>query len=175
MTFGHHCAELICGKYKLPADFPAAIAGIIDREIKVYAQNEASDGKKVPPSIPDLRAYIQEIGATNFTAEAFFAHYESNGWMVGKTKMKNWRAACQTWKLKEQNRPAIMAKYLAAGMMTEWERKQKAERLTGLRNEAMDLKYPGGSATSVDLKGEKLERFKRIQDQIKQLRKELDE
>lgn len=30
-------------------------------------------------------------------AKAFFNHYESNGWMVGKNKMKNWEAAVRNW------------------------------------------------------------------------------
>jgi hypothetical protein len=30
-------------------------------------------------------------------AKAFFNYYESNGWMVGKNKMKNWEAAVRNW------------------------------------------------------------------------------
>jgi hypothetical protein len=30
-------------------------------------------------------------------SKAFFNHYESNGWMVGKNKMKNWEAAVRNW------------------------------------------------------------------------------
>jgi hypothetical protein len=30
-------------------------------------------------------------------SKAFFNHYESNGWMVGKNKMKNWEAAIRNW------------------------------------------------------------------------------
>lgn len=30
-------------------------------------------------------------------SKAFFNHYESNGWMVGKNKMKNWQAAVRNW------------------------------------------------------------------------------
>lgn len=50
----------------------------------------------VPPTIDDVRAYINEKGYT-FTAEAFVGFYESNGWMVGKNKMKSWHGACTTW------------------------------------------------------------------------------
>jgi len=28
---------------------------------------------------------------------AFIDYYESQGWMVGRTKMKDWRAAIRTW------------------------------------------------------------------------------
>lgn len=30
-------------------------------------------------------------------ANTFFNHYESNGWMVGKTKMKSWKHAVTNW------------------------------------------------------------------------------
>ena len=30
-------------------------------------------------------------------AEKFFDFYESKGWMIGKNKMKNWKAALRTW------------------------------------------------------------------------------
>ena len=33
----------------------------------------------------------------SFDPVAFFSHYESNGWLVGRTKMKNWHSACITW------------------------------------------------------------------------------
>lgn len=53
----------------------------------------------VPPSLEEVKAYIKEKGYT-FSAEAFVGYYESNGWMVGKNKMKNWHGACATWQSK---------------------------------------------------------------------------
>ena len=32
-----------------------------------------------------------------FDPEEFYDHYESNGWMAGKVKMKDWKAACRKW------------------------------------------------------------------------------
>ena len=55
-----------------------------------------------PPKIEEVEAYIQAKGY-RFSAEAFMAYYQSNGWMVGKTKMKDWRAATRTWELKRKN------------------------------------------------------------------------
>ena len=50
----------------------------------------------IKPTIQEIQAYVFEKGYT-FDAEAFFAHYESNGWKVGKNPMKNWKMACTTW------------------------------------------------------------------------------
>jgi len=36
-------------------------------------------------------------------AEQFIAHYESNGWKVGRTAMKDWRGAVRTWEKNERN------------------------------------------------------------------------
>ena len=51
----------------------------------------------IPPTIEEIKNRITERGITAFTAEKFYAHYQSKGWMIGKNKMKNWDAALTTW------------------------------------------------------------------------------
>jgi len=51
----------------------------------------------IKPSIVEIKNYMLEIGM-NDVSEKWFDYYESNGWLVGKNKMKNWRAAVRTWK-----------------------------------------------------------------------------
>ena len=55
-------------------------------------------GKKrfSPPSIEEVSIYVEEKGFT-FSADNFVNHYASKGWMIGKNKMKDWKAACRTW------------------------------------------------------------------------------
>lgn len=53
-----------------------------------------------PPTVDEVRAYCQER-RNNVDAQRFVDYYTSNGWMVGKTKMKDWKAAVRTW---ERNR-----------------------------------------------------------------------
>jgi hypothetical protein len=55
----------------------------------------------VPPTLEEVAAYISEKGY-HFDAERFHAYYESNGWKVGKNKMKDWKAACRTWESKRK-------------------------------------------------------------------------
>ena len=50
----------------------------------------------VTPTVDEVRDYILSKGYT-FDAESFVAHYEANGWMRGKNKIKNWKACCTTW------------------------------------------------------------------------------
>ena len=56
----------------------------------------------VPPTVEEVRDYIASKGY-QFDAEAFIAHYEANGWMRGKNKIKNWKACCTTWAKRQGN------------------------------------------------------------------------
>ena len=49
-----------------------------------------------PPTIEEVRAYCLERG-NSVDAERWHNHYRANGWMVGKTKMVDWKAAVRTW------------------------------------------------------------------------------
>lgn len=60
---------------------------------------------KVPPSEDEVLFRASAIGLSVIEAYRFFNFYESNGWKVGKSKMKNWSAALVGWKLRyEQER-----------------------------------------------------------------------
>ena len=50
----------------------------------------------VPPTLEEVKAYILEKGYA-VDAERFIDFYTSKGWMVGKNKMKDWKAAVRTW------------------------------------------------------------------------------
>jgi hypothetical protein len=67
---------------------------IKERKVKDIKENKY---KNIPPTFEEINLRIKERNITSFTAEKFFAHYETNGWMVGKNKMKNWDSALTTW------------------------------------------------------------------------------
>lgn len=50
----------------------------------------------VVPSPQEVKDYISEKGYT-VDAQRFIDFYEAKGWMIGKNKMKDWRAAVRTW------------------------------------------------------------------------------
>jgi hypothetical protein len=50
----------------------------------------------IKPSIDEIRSYCQERN-NGIDAEQFWNFYESKGWVVGKSPMKDWRAAVRTW------------------------------------------------------------------------------
>lgn len=53
-----------------------------------------------PPSVEDVAAYCQER-KNGIDAAAFVDYYSARNWTMGKTKMKDWKAAVRTW---ERNR-----------------------------------------------------------------------
>lgn len=53
-------------------------------------------GKFIPPSLEQVKAYCLER-KNSVDAERFIDYYASRGWMIGKNKMRDWRAAVRTW------------------------------------------------------------------------------
>ena len=53
-----------------------------------------------PPTVDEVRAYCKERG-NGVDPQRFVDYYSSNGWMVGKTKMKDWKAAVRTWEQRD--------------------------------------------------------------------------
>lgn len=54
------------------------------------------------PLFEQVQTYFIEKKHPPLEAEKFYYHYESNGWLVGKTPMQNWQAAAQNWMLKTE-------------------------------------------------------------------------
>lgn len=48
------------------------------------------------PTVQEVKAYADEKGL-NVDAQRFVDYYSSKGWLVGKSPMKDWRAACRNW------------------------------------------------------------------------------
>ena len=53
------------------------------------------------PSFEDVQAYCNESGC-HIDVDRFMNYYESNGWMVGRNKMKDWKATVRNWASKEK-------------------------------------------------------------------------
>ena len=66
-------------------------------KVKKSKVKESREAKKfTPPSIDQVKEYCKER-KNNVDAERFINFYESKGWMVGKNKMKDWKAAVRNW------------------------------------------------------------------------------
>ena len=77
-----------------------------------------------PPSQKEVEQYCFEK-SYSLDAESFICFYESKGWMVGKNKMKNWKAALTNWQKRGNNN----------GTHKQTNKPSLAERATNARRE----------------------------------------
>lgn len=64
---------------------------------------EKRRGRFTPPTLQEVEDYIKEKGY-HIDAVQFIDFYESKGWMIGKNKMKDWKAAVRTWEQRHGKR-----------------------------------------------------------------------
>jgi hypothetical protein len=74
--------------------------------VEVSKEDEASppptrSKRFVPPTVEEVAQYCFER-MSKVDPQRFVDYYTSNGWMVGKNKMKDWKAAVRTWDQKEK-------------------------------------------------------------------------
>lgn len=63
-----------------------------------------------PPTVSEVSEYVLSRQST-VDPDAFVAFYESKGWMIGKNRVKDWKACVRTWEANDKKRgvtkPAI--------------------------------------------------------------------
>lgn len=94
-------------RYKIDAIAPA-IAPANAEQLHTQSQSQShititNKPKRkgfAPPSLADISQYCQQR-ENSVDPETFFDFYSSKGWMVGKNKMKDWKASVRTWEKRE--------------------------------------------------------------------------
>ena len=61
------------------------------------------------PKLDEVKDYCI-LRNNNIDPEAFIDFYESKNFMIGKNKMKDWKAAVRTWERREKDKPQTMSK-----------------------------------------------------------------
>ena len=88
-----------------PLDIPLSKGGAQQEEVqeeeKEQGKGQYVGGKPkrrnfIPPTTDQVKEYCLER-KNNVDSQRFIDHYSSNGWMVGKNKMKDWKASVRTW------------------------------------------------------------------------------
>lgn len=82
----------------------------IDNREKEKEREKADDGSSAtlseskkrfsPPSVEEVAAYCEDR-KNGIDAQRFWDFYSSKNWMIGKSKMKDWKAAVRTWEARE--------------------------------------------------------------------------
>ena len=76
-----------------------------DKDSKEESARGEKDKRFYPPTLDEVKQYCEER-KNNIDPMAFIDFYSSKGWMIGKNRMKDWKAAVRTWerKRKEQSK-----------------------------------------------------------------------
>ena len=76
-----------------------------EENTKSKGECEGENRKRfVPPTVGEVIAYCVERG-NDIDAQQFIDFYASKGWMVGKNKMTDWKAAVRTWEKYHKEKP----------------------------------------------------------------------
>lgn len=71
-----------------------------DKDIK---KENIKRKKFIKPTLAEVKEYCVERNNT-INPVTFINYYESNGWMVGKNPMKDWKACIRSWETKDYNK-----------------------------------------------------------------------
>lgn len=90
----------------LSNECPTCPSKSIEKELEteIETDTEKRESKRrvfVPPTVDEVRSYCQERLST-VNPEKFVDYYTSNGWMVGKSKMRDWKSTVRNWERRDQ-------------------------------------------------------------------------
>ena len=108
VKFRQGSKEILSRSIKL-VDKPSLKMCTDNTNINITNTNLTDSNKKAffkKPTLDDINNYCLERN-NNIDAETFFAFYESKGWVVGKSKMKSWRACIVTWEKRDHKKPTM--------------------------------------------------------------------
>lgn len=77
------------------------VYGNVNENENTNVDNKKSTKHFSKPSINEIKNLIIEE-ELNCDADIFYNYYESNGWCVGKAKMKDWKSALRNWSRREK-------------------------------------------------------------------------
>lgn len=69
-----------------------------EKEDSLMSERSSNNSSRfAKPTIDEIKAYCVENGYEQMDAARFYDYYESNGWRIGKTPMKDWKATVRNW------------------------------------------------------------------------------
>ena len=85
---------------------------IKEKDITNVISKKKNSSKFIPPTFEEVTEYCSARNNT-VNPQAFIDFYESKGWMIGKNKMKDWKAAVRTWERTQKE-------YKSSNPFDEW-------------------------------------------------------
>ena len=115
----------ILSRYIKLVDKPSLKMCTDNTNINITNTNLTDSNKKAffkKPTFDEVNNYCLERN-NNIDPEAFIDFYESKNFMIGKNKMKDWKAAVRTWEKREAKKPKTMSKLDA--QINAWQEAKK--------------------------------------------------
>jgi hypothetical protein len=70
--------------------------GTRNKEVRGSIEVKPRSKSFVPPTLEQVTTHIKETNST-IDPKRFHAHYEANGWMTGRNRLKDWKAKITEW------------------------------------------------------------------------------
>lgn len=70
---------------------------VSDKKENIEKKNGDAIKRFKAPTIEEVKSYFADKGYMESEAERFVDHFTANGWKVGKSPMKDWKAAARNW------------------------------------------------------------------------------
>jgi len=102
----------ILSRYIKLVDKPSIKMCTDNTNINITNTNLTDSNKKAlfkKPTLDEVKNYCI-LRKNNIEAESFIDFYESKDWLIGKNKMKDWKACVRTWESREKNNPKTNTK-----------------------------------------------------------------
>lgn len=81
---------------------PNVNVNVNDNVLKENTLKGVKEKRFAPPTSENVRGYCREMGYANVDAERFVDFYAAKDWMIGKNRMKDWKAAVRNWARQDQ-------------------------------------------------------------------------
>jgi len=97
----------ILSRYIKLVDKPSLKMCTDNTNINITNTNLTDSNKKAlfkKPTLDEVKNYCI-LRKNNIEAESFIDFYESKDWLIGKNKMKDWKACVRTWESRDKNNP----------------------------------------------------------------------
>lgn len=87
---------------------PIPVTNTVTNTVTNLTGKENTKRKFVPPTREELVTYCESKGIS-FDFDYFIDYYTSNGWVVGKNKMRDWKATARNWARRNNDKPRAKA------------------------------------------------------------------
>lgn len=78
----------------VPVNVPVPDSECNNKADKPPTHSRPERKRFIPPTVEQVAEYVKQRGS-KVDPQGFIDFYESKGWMIGKTPMKDWKAACR--------------------------------------------------------------------------------